>query len=50
MVFVPDNIQLFVEKFTIHNLRAPRKWGIPELNENYAHVKLGPSDRLQGVV
>jgi hypothetical protein len=37
-----NNLQLVVEKVTIHNMSAHHKRGIPELKVSYAHVILGP--------
>ena len=31
-----------VETFTIHNLSAPHKWGLPKYKKIYAHVILSP--------
>ena len=46
-----DKLQLFVEKFTVHNLSAPYKAGILDLlKENYVHVRHGLTERKQGVV
>lgn len=44
------NLQPLVEKFTIHYLNAPHKWGIPELKDNYAHVIHSPTESNQVVV
>ena len=45
-----DNLQLFVKMFTMHNMSAPYKWGIPVLKDSYAHVIHDPIERNQGVV
>ena len=45
-----DNLQVLVKKFIVHHLSAPHKQGIPELKENYAHVKPGPLEPNQEVV
>ena len=45
-----DNLQLLVEKFTLHDLSAPHKHGILELKKNYAHVIHGPTKRNQGAM
>lgn len=37
------DLQLFVEKFVVHDMSVPYKWGIPELKENYVHVICGPT-------
>ena len=39
-----NSLHLFVEKFIVHSLSASHKWGIPEINNNYAHVILGPME------
>ena len=39
-----DDIQLLIEKFTVHNMSAPPKRGIPCLKNNYAHVIHGPTE------
>ena len=33
---------MLVKKFIAHNPNAPHKQGIPESNDNYAHVVHGP--------
>lgn len=43
-------VVLFVEKFTIHIMNAPRNQGIPEAKDNYTRVILGSTKRSQGVV
>lgn len=45
-----DNLQVLVEKFIVHHVSASHKQRIPELKENYAHVKPGPMERNRGAV
>ena len=44
------NLQLLIEKFTVYNMSAPHKRGIPKLKEDNAHVTLDPTDCSQGIV
>lgn len=44
-----DTLHLFLEKFIVHNLSAPHKWGIPKL-KNCAHVLPSPTYCNQGFV
>ena len=45
-----DDLQKLIEKFTIHNLSAPRKHEILELKKNYVRTKHGPMEHNQGDV
>ena len=45
-----NNVQLLVDKFPIHNMSAPHKWGISELKASNSHVLLGPTECNQEVV
>jgi hypothetical protein len=45
-----ENLQLLVEKFKVHNMGAPHNQGIPELNDNCAHVIHGPKKHNQGTM
>lgn len=39
-----DKSTLLVEKFKVHNLSGPHRWGISKSKENYVHMILGPME------
>lgn len=44
-----DNMHMLVRNFINHSLGAPYKWGIPELEKNYACLIHGPIEGNQDV-
>ena len=42
-----DNLQLLVNEFTIHNMSAFHRQGIPYSKDNYAHGISCPTERNQ---